>query len=29
MKYRSLVLAAAALALVACASKDKKVEKPA
>ncbi len=29
MKYRSLVLAAAALALVACASKDKKIEKPA
>jgi outer membrane protein assembly factor BamB len=29
MNHRSLVLVAAALALVACASKDKKVEKPA
>jgi outer membrane protein assembly factor BamB len=29
MKYRSLVLVAAVLALVACSSKDKKVDKPA
>ena len=29
MKYRSLVLVAAMLALVACDSKDKKVDKPA
>ena len=29
MKYRSLALVAAMLALVACSSKDKKVEKPA
>jgi hypothetical protein len=29
MKYRVLVLAAAMLALVACDSKDKKLEKPA
>ena len=29
MKYRTLVLIAAMLALVACASKDKKLEKPA